>query len=364
VTGVQTCALPIFLDATERAAKLIPGFKYGTISGIKSVATGAEISGEIFAISETPKMLLQSPREQIYKKLVKVCELAKRNGAELIGLGAYTKIVGDAGITINERSPIPVTTGNSLSAASTLWAASYAIQKMGFVPKLNGVNQGTAMVIGATGSIGKVSAKILAMSWSKIIVVAPRPYKLIDLVGELKKVNPNLEIEYSTEANKYIDQADLIITSTSAAGKKILDIDKVKTGAVICDVSRPFDISREEALRRPDVLVIASGEVILPGEVEITCNIGLQGNTVYACLAETALLMMEGRAESFSLSRDIHFENVLEIDKLARKHGVKLAAIMGHDFEITDEEILLCQEHALEQKFKDFSLVTDTDGAR
>src|SRR5689334_23929507 len=31
--------------------------------------------------------------------------------------------VGDAGVTIAQRSPIPVTTGNSLSAAATLWAA-------------------------------------------------------------------------------------------------------------------------------------------------------------------------------------------------------------------------------------------------
>jgi len=38
---------------------------------------------------------------------------------------------------------------------------------------------------------------------------------------------------------------------------------------------------------------------------------------------------------------------VIEIDQLARKHGIRLSAIMGHTGEITDPEIALCREHAL-----------------
>jgi predicted amino acid dehydrogenase len=337
----------LFVNQAEKAATLIPGFKYGVIRGIKSAHSGKEVSGIIYAVSETPKMLLTSPKERIYQKLVALCHKAFEEKASLIGLGAYTKIVGDAGVTVNDLSPIPVTTGNSLSAAATLWAASYGINKMGLVKKHEGVRQGTAMVVGATGSIGKVSAKVLATKWKRLIVVAPRVYKLIELSRELLAINPHLEIEYTTDANKYLSEADLIITSTSAQGEKILDISLVRPGSVICDVSRPFDISEEDMRSRPDVLVIASGEVVLPGEVELTCDIGLEGTTVYACLAETALLALEGRMESFSLSRDISYDKVIEIDALARKHGIKLSAIMGHKHEITDQEIELCRQHAL-----------------
>ncbi len=335
------------VDRVEQAATLIPGFKYGVIRGIKSEATGKEIVGDIYAVSDTPKMLLQSSKERIYKKLIAICHNAFEDHASIIGLGAYTKIVGDAGVTVNDHSPIPVTTGNSLSAAATLWAASYGLNKMGFVKKQDDVRLGTAMIVGATGSIGKVSAKVLATKWQKIVIVAPRVYKLLDLARELKEINPKLVIEYTTDANKFISEADLIITTTSAQGQKILDINLVKAGAVICDVSRPFDISIEDMRSRPDVLVIASGEVVLPGNVEITCDIGLENNTVYACLAETALLALEGRIESFSLSRDISYDKVIEIDELARKHGIKLSAIMGHNNEISDEEMQLCREHAL-----------------
>ncbi|MCO4755608.1 MAG: hypothetical protein KC478_14095 [Bacteriovoracaceae bacterium] len=337
-------------NLSEKAMGTLPGFHYGRVKGIKSKATGKEVIGEIYAISETPKMMMSVPKEKIYKKLVCLTKQAKVNGCKLFGLGAYTKIVGDAGVTINERSPLPVTTGNSLSAASTLWAASYAIDKMGFVKKEGDVYKGCAMVVGATGSIGKVSSMLLSKGWEKIILIAPRPYKLIDLADKIKSEYKNCEVIYATDPTGYLPEADLIITTTSAQGRKILDIEKVRPGCVICDVSRPFDISAEDAAKRPDVLVMASGEVELPGEVEVTCDIGLEGQVVYACLAETALLALEGRYETFSLSRDISYKKVIEIDRLARKHGVKLSAIMGHSSEITSEEIDLAREKAIKKR--------------
>jgi predicted amino acid dehydrogenase len=296
---------------------------------------------------------MEANPDVIYKKILKLCEKARVRGAKIMGLGAYTKIVGDAGVTIDRLSPIPVTTGNSLSAASTLWAAKLAIEKLGFVKKdQNGTFLGTVMIVGATGSIGAVSAKVLAHTWSEIIIVAPRAYKLIELKEEILKINPKVKIDISTDADKYSSKSDLIITTTSGQGKTILDIMKVKSGAVICDVSRPFDISLEEAIRRPDVMVIASGEVVLPGNVNIKIDLGLEGNLVYACLAETALLAMEGKLESFTLSRNINFEKVIEIDRMAHEHGVRLAEIMGHNGAITEQEFVLCREHALIKRKK------------
>lgn len=340
-----------FLDPLEKMAARIPGFHYTTISGIKSEATGKEVEGNLYLILATPKMLLTSPVERIYHSLVDICVKAKGDGAKIIGLGAYTKIVGDAGVTVNERSPIPLTTGNSLSSASTLWAASFGVEKMGLVKKdEKNIYQGTCMVIGATGSIGKICAKILSKQWKRIIVVAPRPYKVLELVEQLKEFSPGAEVIGTTNPNKYTPEVDLMITSTSAQGERVLDINLIKPGCVVCDVSRPFDISLEDAAKRPDVLIIASGEVELPGKVKLGRTIGLQGETVYACLAETAVLAMEGIHESFSLSRDLSYEKVVQIDRLSRKHGIKLSGIMGHTGEIKENEIELCREIALRNR--------------
>lgn len=338
----------ILEPSLEELMAISPGFYYGKIEGIVSEKNGQRVEGLIYTVTETPKKLMEKEADVIYEKILKLCEKAHSAGSKIMGLGAYTKIVGDAGVTIDRLSPIPVTTGNSLSSASTLWAAKLAVEKLGFVKKVDNQFMGTVMIVGATGSIGAVSAKVLAFTWKEIILVAPRAYKLIELKEEILKINPSANIVISTDADAHSHASDLIITTTSGQGKTILDIMKVKSGCVICDVSRPFDISEKEATRRPDVLVIASGEVQLPGaDLKIEIDLGLEGNIVYACLAETALLAMEGKYESFTLSRNINYEKVIEIDKLANEHGVRLSHIMGHNGFITDEEFNLCREHVL-----------------
>lgn len=334
-------------DTAEEIMGHAPGFYYGKIPGIRSIKSGKTVDGLIYAVTETPKKLMSKDPEKVYKKLIRLSELAKNQGAKIIGLGAYTKIVGDAGVSVNKRSPIPVTTGNSLSACSTLWAAKYAVDKMNLVKKEDGRYLGKAVVIGATGSIGAVCSKFLADTWSEVTIMAPRAYKLIELKEEITKEFPNSKVSVSTKADEAILNADLIITSTSGMGKKILDIKRVKPGAIICDVSRPFDITEKEAMSRPDVMVVASGEVLLPGVNEIKIDLGLEGAMVYACLAETALLALEGRYEPFTLSRRIDYHKVVEIDRMAKDHGVKLATIMGHNGIITEEEFNLCRRHAL-----------------
>lgn len=337
----------------EKALSYTPGFFYGSIKGIKSEDNGKEVEGLIYTVSDTPKMLLEQEPEKVYKKLVDIAKDATKHQAGLIGLGAFTKIVGDAGISVEQRSPIPVTTGNSLSACSTLWAAKFAVKKIGLVESTDGTWQGKVMVIGATGAIGAVSAKVLAMKWKELVLVAPRPYKLLELKEEIEAISPECKVTVTTNPDKEIKDCDLIITTTSARGKKILDISLVKPGCVICDVSRPFDISEEDASSRPDVMVIASGEVQLPGTVRSNVDLGLEGNIVYACLAETALLAMDGKLESFTLGRNISFEKVLEIDRMAKVHGVRLSAIMGHNGFISDNEFDLCRSHAVNKRNED-----------
>ncbi|MEW6732668.1 MAG: hypothetical protein AB1489_15170, partial [Acidobacteriota bacterium] len=70
----------------------------------------------------------------------------------------------------------------------------------------------------------------------------------------------------------------------------------------------------------------------------------------YACLAETLILCLEGRYESFTLGRDINLEGVKEIYKMGLKHGFKLAAIRGHKGVFTDQEIALVRARAEEAR--------------
>ncbi len=336
-------------DGLEKTVAKLPGFVYGRAEKIISRKTGREVRGIIYALAATPKAMREAPPEAIYAKIERLCYDAAERGAKVIGLGAYTKVVGDAGATINRNSPIPVTTGNSLSASATLWAAHDVVKRMGILaidPDTKRVN-GVGAVIGATGSIGKVSAKLLAMVFRKLVLVAPRMERLEELAAEIRGLAPACEVTISTDANAVARECDLIVTATSAFDQKIVDIDLLKPGCVVCDCSRPLDFTAEDAARRPDLLIIESGEVILPGpQPQFDCDLGLPDHSVYACLGETALLAMEDLYEPFTLGREIEWEKVKRIYKLAIEHGVELAAIRGHAGIVTDREIALTREIA------------------
>jgi predicted amino acid dehydrogenase len=339
----------------EKGIGKVPGVLYGRIKGIRSMADGGLAEGLIYTLFATPREMLNANPDAIYEKILAIAEDAKKRGAEIIGLGAFTKIVGDAGVTVAQRSPIPVTTGNSLSAAATLWAARDALVKLGFVQITKDrrkKTQGRAMVIGATGSIGKVCARILADIFTDVVLVGTNGARLMTLRDEIQQTAPHCRLTVSTRPDRFAGQSDLIVIATSATEGGVLSIDSIKPGALVCDVGRPLTFTASEAISRPDVLIIESGEIELPGKVSLDCDIGLEASVVYACLAETALLALEGRLESFTLSRNINYRKVIEIYKMAKKHGARLATIRSPNGIVTDQEIELCREHALRSMHK------------
>ena len=335
--------------AAEKTFSHVPLFRYGQLTGACSTSTGQEIICDLYVLPATPRAMLQLDEYTVYDQLLRACEDAHKRGALLIGLGAYTKVVGDSGVTVARKSPIPVTTGNSYSASSTLWAARVMVERMGFVPQWQSGNRlrAKAMIIGATGSIGRVSALLLALVFDEIVLVATQADRLLELKEDIERSSPGVKVTVRTNPNDALWDTDLIVTATSNRSGRILDITKVKPGAVICDCSRPLDISKEEARSRPDVLIIESGEIDLPGNVIISADIGLPKPSVYACLAETILLTMEGRYESFSLSRELELAKVKEIYRIGVRHGAKLSAIRSHFGVVTEDNVLRCRALAL-----------------
>ena len=53
------------------------------------------------------------------------------------------------------------------------------------------IDEGTAMVVGATGSIGSVCSRLLAQAIKNVILVAPRPEKLISLKRQIEAETPD-----------------------------------------------------------------------------------------------------------------------------------------------------------------------------
>ena len=338
---------PLLMDSLEKVMAFAPPFVYSRVEGIRS-PTGVEAEGWLITVGGTPKEIMAHSPEFTYRRLLAAADMARKLGAQIMGLGAFTKVVGDAGVTVARQAPLPITTGNSYSASGALWAAHDALLRMRLLPMPRGKGRVKfkAMVVGATGAIGSACARLLVRAAEEVYLVSPETAKLLALKAAIEQESPGAKVVLAATTDRDLPQMDMVVTATSGAGKKVLDIMKVKPGCVITDVARPLDLPPSEVAKRPDVLVIESGEIQLPGEVRMK-NIGLPPGVAYACLAETIVLALEGRFENFTVGRQIEWPKVREIYQLGLKHGMKLAAISGVHGEFSDEDIEQVRQLAL-----------------
>ncbi|MBI5706605.1 MAG: shikimate dehydrogenase [Armatimonadetes bacterium] len=296
------------------------------IKGIRSVH-GEETSGWFIGLPLTPRQLTQTlPVEFVYSRLLECCQLAGAEGAKVIGLGAFTAVAGDAGVTLAQRSPIAVTTGNSYTVATAIEGALKACTLLEIVPE-----RSSLAVVGATGSIGKTCAHVLGRSFGRTILIG-RDLDRTKAVAETLR-----GAEATTDLNR-LREADCVVTVTSSDAAIILP-QHLRPGSVICDVARPRDVSCRVANERPDVLVIEGGLVEVPGDVNFGMNFGLEPKTAYACMAETIMLALENRAESYSLGKDVTVEQVDETQRWAQKHGFRLAGFRSFETAVSTESI-------------------------
>jgi len=344
---VMRVSPPAVTNVIEKAMAYAPPMVYSHVTGITS-PTGAEAEGWLISVGGTPKEILAHEPEFTYEKLLAAAEVARGLGAQIMGLGAFTKVVGDAGVTVARKSSLPITTGNSYSASGALWAAHEAVDRLGLLERgEGGIIHGRTMVVGATGAIGSVCARLLALASDELWLVSPETAKLLALKQDIEREHPRAVVHAAATPGEHLGRMDVIVTATSGAGKRVLDIMDVKPGCVITDVARPLDLSAEDVAKRPDVMVVESGEIELPGEDVRMRDIGLPSGVAYACLAETVALALEGRYETFTVGRAIEWEKVKEIYQLGLRHGMRLAAISGVNGVYTDADFARVRQLAL-----------------
>jgi len=296
-------------------------FVVSEVKGIRSI-TGAETNGVFIGLPVTPHMFMHSmPLDWVYDRIVKCASIAEAEGAKIIGLGAFTSVVGDGGVTVAKRSKIAVTTGNSYTVATAIEGALKAAHEIGI-----DVREARLAVVGATGSIGKTCARALAPEFGSTVVIGRDIERTQHLSDQLPRSMATIDIDA-------IREADVIITVTSADAPVILP-EHLKPGSVVCDVARPRDVSVRVAKERPDVLVIEGGVVRVPGDVDFGFDFGFPPKTAYACMSETIMLALENRPESFTLGKDVSLEQVEETQRLAKKHGFELAGFRSFEREV------------------------------
>ncbi len=315
----------------EALSVVFPPVVVSRIRGVRSAVTDVVADGWIVACPLTSSRLMRLPLPVVYHKIAQTGRLAERLGARLLGLGAFTSVVGDAGITVARRLSIPVTTGNSLTVAMAARAIRRAAERLG-----QPLPAAVLAVVGATGSIGGVCAELLAPNVAGVRLIGRRPEALEGVAARVRAAGCR-DVTIATTLDGLRD-AHLVI-SVSSALETLIEPGHLRPGAVVLDVARPRDVSRQVASARPDVLVIEGGMVAVPGPPDFGFDFGFPPSMAYACMAETMTLALERRFEPYTLGRAIDLGRVQQIDDLAALHGFALGGFRSFERAVTDSEV-------------------------
>lgn len=315
--------------AVEKLMQYMPPLKVSEIKNIRSHY--GETKGYFLGCTLTSWQILNLPEDFVLKKIIKTVRLAEKLGAQIVGLGAMTSVVGDAGVTIAKNAKIAVTTGNSYTVATAIEGVKKAAEMLCL-----DMARAEIVVLGANGAIGRVCSHLLARDCRYLTLISRDVAKLRRTADEiLAETGLSPKITSDIECLK---NADIIVSVTSSLDT-VIKPEFLKKGALVCDVARPRDVSKKVAEVRDDVLIIEGGLIELPGEPDLGFNFGYPPGIVLACMAETMILALEGRFENYTLGRELTLEQVEEISRLAAKHGFKLAGFRSFERPVTEEQI-------------------------
>lgn len=323
----------------DQVAPLFPPVYLSEVEGIQSESTGKQIKGWLIACPLTPKHFCELPVERVYRKIIETGWLAERLGAKILGLGAFTSVVGDGGKTVAEALQIPVTTGDAYTIAVAFDSVREAARLLGI-----SIPDATGAVVGATGAIGKVCARLLAAEVSELLLIGRHENRLQQIKEQLEQEAGSAQIRISTAMDD-LREASITITVTSDAGA-VIQPEHLRPGSVICDVARPRDVAKQVAEARKDVLVIDGGMVNVPGHVNFNFNFGFPPGKAYACMAETMALALDGKFQDYTLGKEIPISQVKEIHEIAHRHGFRQNGFRSFEKPVTEEQIELVRRNA------------------
>ena len=253
---------------------------------------------------------MELPREEVYGRILAAIELGVELGADSRGAGRVyggrrrrrhhdRRALADSGddrqLAHDRRGRFKVS-----SAVRARWRSTWP--------------RSTAVVVGATGSIGGACVQLIAPRVKHVMLVARNETRLRKFHEQIAGDLP-CESSYTTDISAAVRRAQLVLPRPRRR-KTSFRPEDLQTGAVVCELSLPHDVSRRVALERPDVLVTEGGNMVVPGNPRFErvrepgndFDLNLPPRTALACMSETMVLALEGRIEPFTLGRGIDLQ--------------------------------------------------------
>ncbi len=311
---------------------ITPSFKLCDIKNFKS-KTGQSVDGCVVVATFIPDMI-EKDMWLVYSKVVKACRIAEKHGVGIVTLGGFTSIVTERiGHQISEEVDVPVTTGNTFTAAMTIEGILKASRHINL-----DLSSAKLTIVGGTGDIGSGCARVLVDKVKQLTITGKTKANLKLIGSELAKKR-KARVIVTTDNKKAVQDADIIIAVASASSA-ILNVDWFKPGSIICDVGYPKNIPYA-TVSRDDILIFSGGLTKPPMSITFPIDVGLpSSDTLYGCFAEAIILALEKRYENFSFGRgNITPEKIDQIRQLGKKHGFEVADFYWGE-RLIDESII------------------------
>lgn len=316
-----------------------PGTVTVPVPGFRSVtsAAGAECTGEVRHLPYTASQLLSRP-QAARELVVAEVEQLRMAGAELVGLGGATSIVGDRGRWTAAQVAIPVTSGNSL----TTYAAYRVLREV--VAALDLPVEATPVaVIGYPGSIGLALARLLLEDGFRLELVHRRTTgaggRMLDYLDPAVRDRVTLH----TDPASCYPRTRLFLAASSTGG--LVDPSRLQPGSVVIDVALPRDVPSPPH-GRDDVLVVDGGLVSArDGALTSDGPLPVPARQLNGCLAETMVLAFEGKAECWSLGRELDVAAVRGIGEAAARHGLEPTPLASFGVPLRDDDLPRLRPH-------------------
>lgn len=311
----------------------------------------SKTAGWIMLVPYSARQMLTLSRAQVTRKISAAIDKAVRLGANVVGLGALTAPVTGGGQRLAQRRDVAITNGNAFTAAMTVMAIKQLLAR-------SSQSEPTVALVGASGSVGTCVAHLLARQHviDRLLCVARSAERLERLAASLRAQAPGMHVRTSYDMAAVRD-ADLVVVLTSSADCLVRS-EHLKPGATVLDDTQPRNTDPALLHERPDVLVVDGGLVAL-NDVHIGVNIGLPPGCVYACLAETMLLALDGYDEHFSIGAPTvtQAEYIGQLAVKHRSYGFDLAPLHSFGRPIDEQHVTIASEPQFTQCRQQPSLI-------
>ena len=323
------------------AAYLLP-HHLSHMTNLGSPVTKQLVNGFLFTLGVTPQELMRREPAFLAKRLVQAATLAKQLGASLMGLDALPDVIFPAVSTAVSQINLPVSTGRTLGLVATLNTAVIVQNEMA------SRDQQRVLILAATSPLGQRSAAWLAQTGLPLTLFAAEPDRLLTLKQNLEATGVRSPLNLVTTAEPSLSQASLVIMPEP---QPKLNWRACAPGAVICDLVRPFAHPPEMWHIRPDLLVMQTTAVRLPGTPVLGYDFELFDGAIPPELAELILLSLENEPTAYSLNAVPELEEMHHAANLFTHHQFQLAAGRSYQRNLTPE--IIAEYRTLAQSLRD-----------